>query len=474
METIYWYDLETFGIDSKRDRIAQFAGVRTDTELNVIDNPLIVYCKPCNDYLPDPRSCLVTKITPQSIMTRGIPESEFVRRIHNEFSRSNTCVAGYNNIRFDDEFIRNALYRNFYDPYEREWKNGNSRWDIIDVLRLTRALRPTGIRWPDKEDGIPSFRLEDLTAANEVQHRHAHDALSDVEATIAVAKLIKVRQPKLYDYVFKNRSKQVISALLNVRAMQPVVHVSSKYPAAYGCIAVVVALCRDPQNANGVIVYDLRYSPQELLNLPAQEIKQRLFTTNTELEQNSLERIHLKTVHTNKCPIVVPLNTLDTQSAQRLNIDLAQCFAHLSELKAAPQLGKKLEQVYADGYSSSELDPEFQIYNGFFTGEDRAKMQQVRDATLIKLTKPEFVFQDKRLDELLFRYRARNFPQSLSEHERQQWESYRRERLSDPAMGNGITVTIFHSLIKQLQQEHTSTDEWRVLSELEQYAHDLL
>jgi exodeoxyribonuclease-1 len=161
--SFYWHDYETFGADPSRDRPVQFAGLRTDAELNVVGESLVIYSRPADDYLPHPQACLVTGISPQLALQQGVPEAEFIRQIHEELALPGTCGVGYNSLRFDDEVTRYTLYRNFYDPYAREWQNGNSRWDIIDMVRATCALRPEGIEWPLREDGLPSFRLEDLT-----------------------------------------------------------------------------------------------------------------------------------------------------------------------------------------------------------------------------------------------------------------------------------------------------------------------
>ena len=214
--SFYWHDYETWGAEPARDRAAQFAGLRTDLDFNPIGKPLVIYARPADDFLPQPGACMVTGISPQKAYEEGVPEADFFRFIHEEMSVPGTCSLGYNTLRFDDEVTRYGLYRNFYDPYEREWKNGNSRWDMIDVVRLTRALRPEGINWPQKEDGVTSFRLEDLTAANDIEHAGAHDALVDVTATIAVAKMVKQAQPKLFDYVFTNRNKQALAKMLNL------------------------------------------------------------------------------------------------------------------------------------------------------------------------------------------------------------------------------------------------------------------
>ena len=228
--SIYWYDYETFGTDPRFDRLAQFAGLRTDEELNIIDQPLTLYCKPADDMLPDPAACMVTGITPQKALAEGLIEADFIAAVHAEFAKPGTCVAGYNNIRFDDEFTRFTLYRNFYNAYSHEWQNGNSRWDIIDMVRLTRALRPEGIEWPVDDEGRPSNRLELLTTANGISHEAAHDAMSDVYATIAVARLIRDRQPRLYDYVYGHRKKDAAGRLLNLRTLDAVLHVSAGVP----------------------------------------------------------------------------------------------------------------------------------------------------------------------------------------------------------------------------------------------------
>ncbi|HEY3487270.1 MAG TPA: exodeoxyribonuclease I, partial [Gammaproteobacteria bacterium] len=232
--SFYWFDYETSGVDPARDRPVQFAGVRTDADFRPIGEPLTIYCRFSDDILPQPDSCLITGITPQLANARGMNEVEFARRIHEELSQPGTCAVGYNSIRFDDEVTRYLFYRNFYDPYEREYKNGNSRWDIIDMVRMCYALRPEGISWPQHEDGAPSFRLEHLSKANGIKHEAAHDALSDVYATIGMAKLIKEKQPRLYEYLYNLRQKQEVSRLLNLRDRQPLLHTSSMFPSQTG------------------------------------------------------------------------------------------------------------------------------------------------------------------------------------------------------------------------------------------------
>lgn len=473
MNTLYWHDYETSGTDPRYDRPLQFAGIRTDENLNIIGEPLMIYCKPANDFLPHPQASLITGITPQKAQQEGLTEAEFIARIHAELAEPGTCGVGYNSLRFDDEFTRFSLFRNFYDAYAREWQNGNSRWDIIDMVRLTRALRPEGINWPDREDGKPSFRLEHLTAANNIEQVGAHDALVDVYATIEIAKLIKDAQPKLFDYVYQNRRKNNIAPLLNIHERTPVIHVSRMYPSEYCGTALVVPLAKDPTNPNGVIVYDCRYDPSGLIELDAETLQQRLFTPSAELPEG-VERPALKTIHINKCPVVVPAATLNDAAAQRLHIDRAQHQHHLDMLNAAGDLTAKLSQIFTPKPFDPVSDPDASLYSGgFFSDNDKRKMELIRSAEPDMLKTLSIPFEDSRLAEMLFRYRARNWPDSLSEDEQEQWLQYRQQRLADETSGSILNFSRFYSALAEAKQQDLSEQKQKVLAELSHYASQL-
>ncbi len=447
--TFYWHDYETWGIDPRRDRPAQFAGVRTDAELNIIGQPLVQYCMPADDMLPHPEACLVTGITPQYALANGMPEAEFFTAIHREMAQPGTCTVGYNNIRFDDEFTRYGLYRNFFDPYAREWQNGNSRWDLIDVVRLTRALRPEGIEWPTDEDGVTSFRLEKLTRANGIEHAEAHDAMSDVYATIAMARLIREKQPRLFEHQLKMRNKRMVAEQLNVNTRQPVLHVSSKYAAKYGCIAPVAPLINHPINKNAVVVYDLRVDPTSLIELDAEEIRQRVFTSQGDLPEG-VDRIPLKEVHINKCPVVVPMSTLTDTAAKEWQIDVAASERHLEQIRQA-RLETKLSQVYTGQEFAPVTDPDQALYSGgFFSDGDRRLMEYVRSTPVAELADLNLAFDDVRLPEMLFRYRARNWPDTLSADEKGRWDEFRMDRLTNPRSDAGLTLDDYRSRLAQM------------------------
>ncbi len=473
--SLYWHDYETFGADPRRDRPVQFAGIRTDLALNVIGEPLSIFCKPADDFLPHPEACLVTGITPQQALSEGIPEAAFIRQIHDEFSQPNTCVVGYNNLRFDDEVTRFTLYRNFYDAYAREWQNGNSRWDIIDMARLTHALRPEGIIWPTHPDGKTSFRLEQLTAANNIAHEAAHDAVSDVLATIALARLIREKQPKLYDYVFTHRSKQAVAQLLNVLNPIPVLHVSSMYPAERGCISLVAPLAQHPVNKNEIIVYDLRVDPAPFFSLNENELKERLFTRQNELPE-ACARLPIKTIHINKCPVVVPSNTLTREAATRWQLDPELAQQHLDQLSMQPAFEKKLQEIYRSPAFETVKDPDFMLYSGgFFSNDDRARMDEIHNISPKDLAELELPFKDKRLTEMLFRYRARNFPDTLNDAEKSRWQEFRLARLSSDNPGTGIGLNEHKKRILSLRKSGELTaEQLTIMDQLDAYAESIV
>ncbi|MCK4494271.1 MAG: exodeoxyribonuclease I, partial [Methylococcales bacterium] len=417
-------------------------------------------------------ACLITGITPQIATEKGVCEAEFIKKIHQQFMQEKTCVVGYNNIRFDDEVTRNSLYRNFYDPYEREWRYGNSRWDLIDVVRAARALRPEGIKWVNNEDGIPSFRLEILTKANDIAHESAHDALSDVHATIAIAKLVQQAQPKLYEFLFKNRGKHAVNDLLQLGTFKPLVHISGMYPAKKGCLAIVLPLCPHPTNKNGVIVYDLSQDPSALLTLNAEQINQRLFTANADLP-DGVERIALKTVHINKCPVLAPLNVLRLEDQKRLQIDVNTCLENAKKIAQSPSLVAKLDDVFTSTSFEAETNPDLMIYSsGFFSAKDKATMTTIRQTSIDKLATLTPQFQDKRLNEMFFRYKARNYPQTLLAEEHQRWQTFCKDKLTDKRLGASITLDEYRQRINELKElENPDVD---CIVALESYLSDRL
>ncbi len=429
----------------------QFAAIRTDVELNPLGEPLQYYCRPVEDILPQPEAVLVTGITPQQARAKGLDEPAFIRLVEAEMLQSQTCVVGYNSIRFDDEVTRFTLYRNFRDPYAREWRNGNSRWDIIDMLRLVYALKPASLNWPEREPGVPSFKLEALTQANGIAHTAAHDALADVEATIELARLVKHREPALFDFCWQLRLKDQVLKQLHLGEARPLLHISSRYPASRGCLAIVAPLVRLKSNSNAVVVLDLEQDPSILNDLDAETLRQRVFSPAAELPVGQ-QRISLKLLHLNRSPILVPVASLSSERAQELGIDRDRCERNWQRLGNPESWRHKLEAVFAP-FGDLIYDPELALYQGFIPDADRLLCDQVASADSQTLATQTFPFQDARLGELLFRYRARFFPDSLSRAERASWHEQVQQRLFAEDSGDSRTLAGFRARIEQLAQE---------------------
>ena len=470
--TFLWYDLETFGRDPRRTRIAQFAAQRTDADLNAVGEPISLFCQPADDLLPSPEATMITGITPQRALAEGLRESDFMARLQEEFAQPGTCAVGYNSIRFDDEFVRFGLYRNFHDPYEREWRNGNSRWDLLDVLRLAEALRPEGLEWPKREDGAPSFKLEHLAEANGVREGDAHEALSDVRALIGLARRFKAAQPRLWDYAFSLRNKRQVGGLLDVANMTPLLHISSRYPASRHCAALVAPIARHPRIESRVIVARLDEDPARWLDMPPADIAERLFVREADLPEGE-HRIPLKEVHTNKCPVLLPLAHLREADFERLGIDRGACLAHADTLRATPGLGERVRRAFAVETAREPADADAALYDGFPADSDKRLFPRVRSTPPAGLAALAAEFTDPRYAELLFRYRARNWPDSLDAGERERWDAYRRIRLGD---GDGLSeydFTSYYAAIARLRADTPPGPKQAWLDALETWGHDI-
>lgn len=420
-KTFFWYDLETSGLSARKDRVMQFAGQRTTLDLVEVGEPVNLLVKLSDDTLPSPEALMVTGITPQKTLSEGIPEHEFCAQLTKDIFTPNTIVVGYNNIRFDDEFVRHTLWRNFYDPYEWAWQDGRSRWDLLDVVRLTRALRPSDINWPTDSTGKANNRLENLASLNKIKQEHAHDALSDVEALIGVARMIKEKQPKLFDYLLKLRDKNEVNKLVNLDNPQPFVYASGRYMCPE---KTTVAFPIAPGRVGGsTLVYDLRIDPTTL------DIKK--------LDKDyPWKDLPVKEVQNNRCPAIATINTLDADSQKRLDLDLKTIHENISKLEQNRGIIDQIIEVWRSRPDfPPSTDVEDKLYDGFMSEADKFKVKSVREASPEKLADFHPNFTDERLDELLFRYKAREFPESLSEDEQKKWQTFKAAKFEKELPG---------------------------------------
>ncbi len=446
-QTFFFYDLETSGLDPRADRIMQFAGQRTNMQLEPVGDPVNILVKMSEDTLPSPYAIMVTKITPQSTLTDGFTEAEFCRYVMDEIFTPGTIAIGYNSIRFDDEFMRHIFWRCFYDPYEWQWKDGRSKWDMLDAVRMTRALRPEGIEWPVTDEGKATNRLELITKLNSIEHKHAHDALSDVEALIDVTRLIKEKQPQLYDYLFKMREKRAVQQMINLDKPQPFVYSCGQYSSAHNKTSVAFPIA--PAKNGNVLVFDLRQNLDELL---AQE-EPKFYPTVKELKYNH-------------CPAVAPLGVLEQGDGwQKIGLTKEQIEKNKTALLAHSDF---IEKMRSENEERPEFPPavdsESALYDGFLDPSDKTRCDAVRVAKLNDLADFHPDFHDPRLPDLLLHYKARNFERSLTESEHQKWEEYRLARIKAKQ----------NEYIKAIQQLAAEGKDSYVLEELQLWYQSLL
>ena len=463
--TFLWHDYETWGVNPRRDRPSQFAAIRTNMDLEPVGEPIEIFCIPSSDFIPHPESVLVTGITPQRAMQEGVPEAEFFQKINEAFSKPGTCGVGYNSLRFDDEITRFGFYRNFIDPYAREWQNGNSRWDILDLIRMTHALRPEGIEWPLREDGTTSFKLEHLTAANGIEHAGAHDALVDVRATIEMAKLIKQKQPRLFDFYFNLRQKNKAGELLNAHSDNVVLHVSGMFPAGLGCISPIYPLMQHPSNKNEIICFDLRQDPELLLSLSAEDIAVNLYTPNSERSEDDI-RVALKGVHLNKSPALAPKNTLSPEMAEKWQINWDEIETNKNKLIADTTLVARLQEMYQQKREFGASDIDSALYEGFINDSDRKVCNQVVNTSPEALAILNPAFSDNRLETLFPRYRARNWPELLTHEEQMEWRDFCHARIIDGEYGSTLNASDFNNILEEISQRELSEHQQQLMQRL--------
>jgi exodeoxyribonuclease-1 len=465
-KTFFFYDLETSGLNPREDRIMQFAGIRTNEQFEQIGEAYNVLVKLSDDTLPSPDAIMVTGITPQVTLTDGLSEAEFAKLLIGEIFTPDTITIGFNSIRFDDEFIRALLWRTFRDPYEWAWKDGRSRWDILDVVRMTRALRPEGIKWP-VVDGKASNRLELLSAENGLAHVKAHDALSDVEALIGVTKLIKSKQSKLFDYLLKMRDKKEIKKLVNLDDKAPFVYTSGRYDTEFEKTTVAFPLTAAP-NSN-VLVYDLRYDPKDFVMLDKKALEKKIYATYEERKADDFVRLPVKPLQYNRCPAVAPLGVLEQEGGwERISLNLQTIEKHKEVLLSSPDFAEKLREIYEARPEFKKLpDPEAQLYDGFLSDRDRLRVETVAaaDANALADFSPEF--SDERLAPLLLHYKARNYPTTLSEEEAKKWEQWRATRVKRQLPG-------FVASLQRLAGTNPAESKQFLLQELQLWAESII
>ena len=496
--TFLFMDYETFNRNPKGGRASQFASLRTDYYLNIDPaSAQNIFCEQNYDNVPSPQAALITKITPQKILkiktgAIKLPPSSFpffpnvyneywfTYHINKEMSKPFTCTLGYNSFKFDDEFTRNLLYRNLFDPYEREWKNHNSRYDVYYLVLATYVLKPHLLNFPPAIDKVtkeqlvhsktnlplPSFRLEELSVANGIHHINAHDAFSDVEATIGIMKKIKDGDASFFEEMFRFRKKNEVDMWLSRNQNQPFIHISQFYGKENYCLGVLFQIMTVNSE---VLCLNLAHDISPLILLEGEDLANYLFPPK---KGNLPSPKHTVKFRFNQCPILANLKEY-WHIFSDLEIDTTSFRQNLNLIKDNFELLKlKLRPLYFKEFATSNLnlDSDLGIYSGFFSNDETNQAKVVHfQIEGNKLADFDYSRFSPRLKEMFFKIKARNFPYTLSPSEKNQWILYSKSRVLDPVIGAELTLDQFYKEVEDIRNSSLSKEDERVLKDIEDY-----
>ncbi len=467
--TFFWYDYETWGKNPMHDRVVQFGGLRTDENLEQIGDTIELKCQPGLDCPIGPGAIRVHGIMPMEAQNTGLPEGEFASRIHKELRKKGTCSVAYNGMSFDHEFTRVLFYRNLYDPYEWAWKDGNTYWDTVEVMRAAFLLRPDALKnWPKKENGTPSFKLGDLSEANLASEElhPSHDAVTDSIHMWKVAKIIRERAPEFWEYALELRHKKNTQKLMD--RGEPVLHVVGGIPTKRYCSTLLSNLGVYGRNSNEYFAFDLFHDPTPFLK-PFQQ-----WTPEDKLAA----RRAIVSFKTNRSPFlcrwkwVGNLTELSLkQLLNKMNLNESEVQGRHDRIQeflaqdSATPFSEYIQQRESESeyrYSSYQTDPDEAIYDGFITDQDRNLMNQVlREGANFDWR--SIKSQDSRVEPLIFRYIARNYPESMDDAGTNRWKAYCRKRQLESKQSRRVTADqIFSYELRDFSESWGNLDESRV------------
>ena len=467
--SFYWYDLETTGLQTRWDRITQFAGQRTDMDLNLQGDPIVTYVRLSPEVVPDPESTLITGITPQRLQAEGISEWDAINQIHNELIQPDTCTIGYNNLSFDDEFVRFALFRNLLPPYKREFNRGNSRFDLYTIVKAAAAMRPDRIEWPTNDEGVISPTLSALAQANGIDASGAHDAYTDVQMSIAVARLIKTAEPKMWSYLFDHRSRQAVERVLN-DGSRFYLHVGSMYGAKRRFAAPVCVLATNPQIRSRVLIADLTTDLSMLESASPNELNQARFMSKEEAEVSGLTRLAITEVATNKCPVFVGLDALGDTLAERLQIDIETLNHNIELIERIERrdLESRMHEMMRTPpdrpVSEAQLDVSERLYDGFIDRSTEQFCQSIHDAIKRGLPWPDVAIADDRIREL-----ANRLKYELRLEDAPEMSEERRAFVKSMLARENVGLQGRRARIKELRGGQLTTEQAQILNDVETY-----
>ena len=463
----FFYDTETTGLDHT-SQILQFGGILTDGDFNEIKR-IERFCLPRPDVIPAVGAYLTHQIPLSEVIEKGVPEPEFARDMYSDMTEmGRTCSAGYNTHKFDDNRLRETFFRTNVDPYKREYVAENSRFDVFKMMKAVYALRPELINWPEpNEDGYTPMKLEMIAPLNDVVQTRAHDAMSDVEATIGVAKLVKDQDPKFFDYCLKLRNKSFAGDVIYNR---PFMLVGEHVPQTRNYTCIGVPLCQHPVNKSSTICLDMGRVDEEtmdrILSTPAENLIEEIFNPDFE------KRLPIFEVKVNQLPFVFTPAILknNQELADRAGIDFNETMNQIQTLQNDERFNQLRLHAF-EGYKHQNFetnDVYSKIYDGFTKDWDRKKLLNLSTEDYGSWCSiADTVNSDNRIKPLTVRAVGNIDVDLLPEKEAVEFKQWMGKRYNDLTGEYGETLPKFWVDAKEaLESEETSEHQKSIVKEL--------
>lgn len=474
---ILWYDYETSGRDPAADRVIQMGWQLTDPAMEPLSDPDAQLVRLPDDVLPSPGALLVHQIAPEVHQRDGITEAELAVKL-DQLIAPKTLVGGYNSRRFDDRFTQHIFYRCLFDPYRWQFSDGRGRFDLYPVVLVFYVMAPEAIHWPEDADGRPRFKLDRIGPLNQldVGIQRAHDAGSDVMMTARLARTLALHYPDLFADCLRMIDKHHVTDVIRGSGRtEGLLEVTAFGGWESGYTRDLWIPFRVSERSNDYVAFDLNHDPESVL-AGLQELTEKPLEA-TELSR-ALRALGVHTIRTNSQPMLFRRDLLDAEVTRRLSEfgrDVDQqnshrdLWHHIQESPAFKQLYQLVISLIAPSDEPTADDVDLMLYGGaFLSDHDKALLADCPRLDAEKLKSYTPAFEDARYPELVFRYRARNFPGSLNPGEWRRWQQRRRFKLIDGE--RGVTSAGIHAELNEISaREDLMPHHIELLSEYVQW-----
>ncbi len=420
-----FYDFETSGLNYYFDQPIQLAAKLVDENFNVLDE-LNEKCRLRDGVIPSPIALLITKTNLKDLSSKQ-SFYEFMDKIHQKLSSWSPAIfIGYNNINFDEKFLRSSLYHSLHAPYLTN-TNNNSRTDLFKIILSICNLDKPYINIPiDKEKGRKSLKLEKISENNKIKHEFAHDAMSDVDATLGVAEIIKNNDPDLWEHLMVFRNHNNVREFIEenkICFLPPTTSTGDYTPVCY--------LTSNPDNAKELIFFNL-----------CEEVTDEIISSRTRNIGSLFKNKILKKVKSNDYPILLKYKHLDDTLKEKYSKDKNNYDVKFKLLNSSSNFVMNINQYLVDQLADYQVDNrdylsasehvDEMLYNGFTGPSDWALIKKIDnlnkiDEILIELG----ALEDKRLVELYKRKLYSDKQELLPEKNINNYKAYISNKIFD-------------------------------------------